>query len=70
MRRGFDIFMRILTSLVGLLMICSGAVWMMQGLGVGPKDLKLAQRTEVHHRCRLAAGVVLRDGAVIGKLRR
>jgi hypothetical protein len=35
-RRGFDIVMRIVTSLVGLLMICSGAVWMMQGLGVGP----------------------------------
>jgi hypothetical protein len=28
--------MRIVTSLVGLLMISSGSVWMMQGLGVGP----------------------------------
>jgi hypothetical protein len=36
MRRGFDIVMRIVTSLIGLLMISSGAVWMMQGLGVGP----------------------------------
>ena len=36
MRRGFDIVMRIVTSLVGLLMIFMGSVWMMQGLGVGP----------------------------------
>jgi len=35
-RRGFDIVMRIVTSLVGLLMILMGSVWMMQGLGVGP----------------------------------
>jgi ABC-type lipoprotein release transport system permease subunit len=35
-RRAFDIAMRIVTSLIGLMMICSGAVWMMQGLGVGP----------------------------------
>ena len=36
MRRTFDVVMRIVTALVGLLMIVSGAVWMMQGLGVGP----------------------------------
>jgi hypothetical protein len=36
MRRRFDIVMRIVTSLVGLLMILMGSVWMMQGLGVGP----------------------------------
>jgi hypothetical protein len=36
MRRWFDIVMRIVTSLVGLLMILMGSVWMMQGLGVGP----------------------------------
>jgi ABC-type lipoprotein release transport system permease subunit len=35
-RRAFDVVMRIVTSLVGLLMVCSGAVWIMQGLGVGP----------------------------------
>jgi hypothetical protein len=35
-RRAFDVVMRIVTSLVGLLMIFMGAVWMMQGLGVGP----------------------------------
>jgi hypothetical protein len=36
MRRGFDIVMRIVTSLLGSLMILMGSVWMMQGLGVGP----------------------------------
>ena len=36
MRRGFDIVMRIVTSLIGLLLILMGSVWMMQGLGVGP----------------------------------
>jgi len=36
MRRGFDVVMRVVTSVVGLLMILSGSVWMMQGLGVGP----------------------------------
>ena len=36
MRRAFDVVMRVVTSLVGLLMILSGSVWMMQGLGVGP----------------------------------
>ena len=32
----FDVVMRIVTTLTGLVMICMGAVWMMQGLGVGP----------------------------------
>ena len=32
----FDILMKIVNTLVGLLMICMGAVWFMQGLGVGP----------------------------------
>jgi len=36
MRSAFDVVMRIVTALVGLLMIAGGAVWMMQGLGVGP----------------------------------
>jgi hypothetical protein len=35
-RRAFDIVMRIVTSLIGLLMILMGSVWMLQGLGVGP----------------------------------
>ena len=30
------IVMRVVTSLVGLLMISMGSVWVMQGLGVGP----------------------------------
>jgi len=36
MRRAFDISMRLLTSLLGLVMIAMGSIWMMQGLGVGP----------------------------------
>ena len=36
MRRAFNVLMRIVSSLLGLLMIFMGAVWMMQGLGVGP----------------------------------
>jgi hypothetical protein len=35
-RRAFDIGMRIVTSLVGLIMVAMGSIWMMQGLGVGP----------------------------------
>jgi hypothetical protein len=36
MRRAFNIVMRIVTSLIGLLMIAMGSVWMMQGLNIGP----------------------------------
>ena len=36
MRHAFDIVMRFVTSLVGLLMVAMGSVWMIQGLGVGP----------------------------------
>jgi hypothetical protein len=36
MRAVFNIVMRIVSSLLGLLMILLGAVWMMQGLNVGP----------------------------------
>jgi hypothetical protein len=36
MRRAFDVLMRLVTSLVGLLMVAMGGVWMMQGLNVGP----------------------------------
>jgi len=35
-RSAFDVVMRIVTTLVGLLMILTGCVWAMQGLGVGP----------------------------------
>jgi hypothetical protein len=35
-RSAFDVGMRIVTSLVGLLMILTGCVWAMQGLGSGP----------------------------------
>ncbi len=36
MRRIFDVTMRIVSTLLGLLMLFMGSVWMMQGLGVGP----------------------------------
>lgn len=36
MRRAFDITMRIVTSLLGLLMVGMGSIWVMQGLGIGP----------------------------------
>ena len=36
MRRAFDAVMRVVTGLIGLMMILGGSVWMMQGLGVGP----------------------------------
>ena len=36
MRGAFDVIMRIVTTLVGLLMILMGCVWAMQGLGTGP----------------------------------
>jgi len=36
MRRAFDLTMRLVTSLLGLLMIFMGSIWMMQGLGRGP----------------------------------
>jgi len=36
MRHVFDVVMRIVSSLLGLLMVAMGAVWMMQGLNVGP----------------------------------
>lgn len=39
MRRGFDLVMRAVTSLVGLLMMAMGSIWMMQGLNVGPSAI-------------------------------
>jgi hypothetical protein len=39
MSRGFDLVMRVVTSLVGLLMIAMGSIWMMQGLNVGPSAI-------------------------------
>jgi ABC-type lipoprotein release transport system permease subunit len=35
----FNIVMRIVSSLMGLLMIMSGSVWIMQGLGIGPEAI-------------------------------
>ena len=39
MRNLFNGVMRIVSTLVGRLMIFMGAIWMMQGLGVGPSAI-------------------------------
>ena len=39
MRASFNIKMRIVSTLLGLLMLAMGSVWMMQGLGVGPSAI-------------------------------
>ncbi|HEX3915985.1 MAG TPA: hypothetical protein VHW60_01515 [Caulobacteraceae bacterium] len=39
MRAAFNIVMRIISSLIGLLMVFMGSVWVMQGLNVGPKAI-------------------------------
>jgi hypothetical protein len=39
MHRAFDLVMRIVSSLLGLIMIAMGSIWMMQGLGIGPSAI-------------------------------
>ena len=39
MRSLFNIVMRIVSTVIGLLMMASGSVWMMQGTGVGPEAI-------------------------------
>jgi hypothetical protein len=39
MRDIFNVVMRIVSTLVGILMVFMGSVWAMQGLGVGPKAI-------------------------------
>ena len=39
MSAAFDVIMRIVNSLLGVVMILMGCVWMMQGLNVGPAFL-------------------------------
>ena len=39
MRSLFNTVMRVVSSLLGLLMIFMGSVWTMQGLGVGPEAI-------------------------------
>ncbi|MFI4936042.1 MAG: hypothetical protein ACHP7N_15620 [Caulobacterales bacterium] len=39
MRSLFNIVMRIVSTLLGLLLIAMGSIWMMQGLNVGPKAI-------------------------------
>jgi hypothetical protein len=39
MRRSFDVVMRIVSSLLGLLMVAMGSIWAMQGLNIGPSAI-------------------------------
>jgi hypothetical protein len=39
MRQAFDVVMRIVSTLLGLLMIVLGCIWVMQGLSVGPSAI-------------------------------
>lgn len=39
MRCAFNAVMRIVSTLIGLVMILMGSVWMMQGLNVGPRAI-------------------------------
>lgn len=39
MRKIFNVVMRIVSSLLGLLMVFMGSIWVMQGLNVGPRAI-------------------------------
>lgn len=39
MRHLFDLAMRVVSTSIGLLMVAIGAIWIMQGLGVGPRAI-------------------------------
>ena len=39
MRSAFNIVMRIVSTFLGVAMILMGAIWIMQGLNVGPKAI-------------------------------
>lgn len=39
MSRTFDVVMRIVSSLMGLLMVAMGSIWAMQGLNIGPSAI-------------------------------
>ncbi|MEZ5737039.1 MAG: hypothetical protein R3E09_14790 [Novosphingobium sp.] len=39
MRGLFNVMMRIVSSLLGLLMLALGSIWMMQGLNIGPSAI-------------------------------
>ena len=39
MQHAFNGIMRIVSTLIGLMMVAMGSIWIMQGLGVGPSAL-------------------------------
>ncbi|HSG35165.1 MAG TPA: hypothetical protein VLA37_11560 [Sphingomonadaceae bacterium] len=42
MAKAFDIVMRVVSSLLGLLMICFGGIWILQGLNIAFLDSFMA----------------------------
>lgn len=42
MRSAFNHFMRVVSTLIGVLMVCFGAIWMLQGLNVAFLDSFMA----------------------------
>ena len=42
MRSAFNVFMRIVSTLIGVLMVCFGAIWILQGLNVAFLDSFMA----------------------------
>jgi hypothetical protein len=49
MRGIFNIVMRIVSSLIGVLMVVMGAIWTMQGLGIAPGRLNRGFMVNDHH---------------------
>jgi hypothetical protein len=45
----FNIVMRIVSSLIGVLMVVMGAIWAMQGLGIAPGALNRGFMVNNHH---------------------
>jgi hypothetical protein len=46
MRRLFDIVFKIVSTLIGLAMICFGCIWILQGLNVAFLDSFMAGQTQ------------------------
>ena len=62
----FNIVMRIVSTLLGLLMIFMGSIWVMQGLNVGPKAiLRGFMVSDIHWRIYGAILAVLGVGQVL-----
>jgi ABC-type lipoprotein release transport system permease subunit len=66
MRTLFNLVMRIVSSLLGLLLVAMGAIWMMQGLGVGPDAIMRGfMVNDIHWAVYGAIAVLFGIGQVI-----